>query len=207
MNRFLLILILCYGAVPGFSQKRMAASIPDGGYLDNRSFLMGRPDLGLEDFVLEWFVSYEDDYGRCVLKRNEKIMVQSPLVICIKGDCFINDPGRSDASILYFAKLTDIGAICLYRRQMNFTEWIPMKVFNPVSGKPYMQGRIPRNQNYMQWYMWRPIDGENRQLDRRSYSEWTGFEMENIIREQDMIQGVRTFNLIRPVRSNAPKDN
>lgn len=185
----------------------MTVSYPDGIYLDVASLINAQPAHMFEDYIQDWFVSNEDDYGRCVLQEKGKEINLPPKVVCIEGDCYIHDPNRGDPSILYFAKLVDIGSLCLFRRQLVITEWLPMKVYNPVSGRPYMEGRIPSQHVYLQWFMWRLSDGSIRQLDRQSYYEWTGFENEGILREQDMLDGVRMFNQIYPIGTNATKNN
>ncbi len=207
MIKLLLSLLLCNGVMSCFAQKRMTVSYPDGIYTDGASFLLGKPEARIEDYVQDWFVSNEDDYGRFVLKENAKQIAPLPKVVCVQGDCYIHDPNRSDSSILYLAKLVDIGSLCLYKQHLVITEWLPMKVYNPVSGRPYMEGRIPNQHSYLQWFMWRPSDGGIRQLDRQSYYEWTGFENEGVTREQDMIQGVRLFNQIHPIETVESKNN
>jgi len=184
-----LILIWLVLAVPGIAQET------PGIYLDHRSFHAGRPDVSLDSVTFDWYFSEEDGYARGTIRGSARQVIE-PLVVCFPGACFLLDAGRRDSDVLYFSRLAETGRICLFRLVRMEMAWVPMKAYNPANGRPFLEGRVPRTREVAEWHLWRPEDNAFSQLDRRTYAEWTGFEAEVQLREQDMIKGIRTYNQI-----------
>lgn len=188
-------------------QSGVRPDIVEGIYFNEESFLLHRPDKRLQEIHFEWYVSPEDNYARGIFHLPTDSNDIVPKVVCIQGDCYLFDPERKDNTIRYFARMVEMGSICIFKRFQSYAEWIPMKAYNPVNGRAFMQGRIPRNREFFQWYMWRPEDNQVKQMDRQSYADWTGFDIESVLREQDMIQGIRSFNQIQALEKRSLKDN
>lgn len=170
------------------------AQVTPGIYLDHTSFHRGDPDVSLDSVDFDWYFSEEDDYARGTMRRLSHVF--EPLIVCFPGACFILDAGRKEAEVSYYSRLAETGSICLFRLVRMEMEWVPMKAYNPANGRPFLEGRVPRTREVAEWHLWRPSDNAFSPLDKGTYVQWTGFEVEGPIREQDMIQGIRTFNQI-----------
>lgn len=169
-------------------------SLPDGAYLSGQDFLQGKPTLALDQLAGDWYVSPEDEDARGRFFNRQTGQPVTPLVICFQGNCFKLDTEREAVDAAVYTPLLAYGAICVYRVRRQYEEVIPIKAYNPANGRPFLEGKVPRERTVQALMMWRPADDARTYLDRYSLREWTGVDEESLIRESDLIRRVQTYN-------------
>lgn len=175
------------------------AQVQPGLYLCHKSFDANKPEVSLDSVDFDWYFSEEDGYARGTIRQHGRKVIE-PVIVCFPTACFILDSGRKEMEVSYYTRLVETGSICLYRLLRVEMEWVPMKAYNPANGRPFLEGRVPRTREVAEWHLWRPSNNAFSPLNKVTYAEWTGFEVEGPIREQEMIQGIRTYNQIMSKR-------
>lgn len=165
-----------------------------GIYLTSESFMSGMPEFSPYEVYASWYLSEEDNYARGAFWNAETGDSLLPLVVCHEGECFVRDEERGVGEVAFFARMWEVGAICLYQAYRSWEEMVTFKAFNPATGKPFREGMAPRTREMYFLVMWRPQTNEHRVLEPESYEMWIGPLSDWQQEEADLIAGIRRYN-------------
>lgn len=179
-----------------WSQSRSRIIPPDGLYLQPASLASQTPEFDWEAIDSEWYIGEEDHYLRGKFQQKDTGLLIRPLVVCVENGCFLLDPVRTDTLIQYYAPLIECGAICIYRIERQYPIQVPIRAYNPVNGKPFLESTVERSKSSEKLMMWRPETNEHALLTSANYAAWTGADDWPSMRESELIKGIRTYNLI-----------
>ncbi len=179
-----------------WSQARSRIIPPNGLYLRPSSLANQTPEFNWDDIVSEWYVGEEDHYLRGKFYQKDTGLLIRPLVVCLADGCFLLDPIRTDTLIQYYAPLIECGAICVYRIEREYPIQVPIRAYNPVNGRPFIESSVERRTSSEKLMMWRPETNEHALLTTANYISWTGADDWTTMRESELIKGIRTYNLI-----------
>lgn len=177
----------------------------EGVFSSATAFMTGIPDMTWSACCQDWYVSPEDEYLRVELQPGRKEW-KRPVVVCVEGECFVHDPELDEPEVAFYARLIAVGPIGLYRIKRTFVEDIPIKAYNPVNGRPFVQGKVQRPRDWESLYMWDTATGTRRLLDRFSFQDWTGYEAPESGKEADLIRGIRAYNQMHGYEKDPTND-
>ncbi len=189
------------------AQSRSRIIPPEGFYLEASSLARQEPEIRLEETVGEWYVGEDDQYLRGTFAMKDSGSPVRPLVVCLEGSCYLLDPVRTDSTVLYFAPLIECGSICVYRIERQYPVQIPIRAYNPVNGRPFIESSVERRTSTLQLMMWNPQTDDHDILTTTNYAAWTGADDRSSMRESDLIKGIRTYNLIFAHGGAPPKQD
>jgi hypothetical protein len=183
---------MCLAALK--AQESPVLPSPDGLYMTHQSFMGGVPDHSPQDVFALWYLSDEDQYARGAFWDAGTEEAILPVVVCKDGDCFLLDQERTTSEIAYYARIWEIGAICLYQAYRTWEEMVTFKAYNPATGQPFREGTAPRTREMYFLVMWRPSTDEHLILDADTYEQWIGPLSDWQQDEPELIAGIRRYN-------------
>lgn len=193
---FTISYLVLTAAISLVAQNRPRLLPPDGLYLQALSLAQQQPEFEWQEVTGDWYAGAEDEYLRGWFFTRDSNHLVRPLVVCHEGACFLLDPVRTDTNVLYYAPLLEVGPICVYKVERQYPVKIPVRAYNPVNGHPFMESTVERRTFSEQFMMWDPRTNEHALMTSENYGHWTGAESGSALRINDMLKGIRTYNLI-----------
>lgn len=191
--RHLIIGLFLFGWILPLSSQQAKFHQKEGVFSSATAFQAGIPDMSWRSCCQDWYISPEDEYLRIGLKQRSAGSL-IPLIVCVEGDCFLHDPELDQEGVAYYARLIDSGPIGLFRIRRTIMDDIPVKAYNPVNGRPFIQGTVQRPREWEALFLWDPSTGRKVVLDRFSFQDWTGYEAPESGKETDLVRGIRAYN-------------
>ena len=101
------------------------------------------------------------------------LLLDSIWGICLKGTPFIRLPGTAtNKQAVSFAGLRVRGRICYYTYEVEKTEMIEIAAYNPLTGRPFRKGSIPRKVSAVQEKILHFEDGRRSTFSQEGFLEW-----------------------------------
>ena len=176
---FYIIFLLATAAVaaqPDSVQVTKNFQFEDGIYLSFEDFQANRPSLGWDEVDAQLVTSrqaYMAQVEYIRKKKGARLHQDSIWGICLQGTPFIRLPDTAvNIQAMAFAGLRVRGRICYYAYEVEETRMIEMAAYNPLTGRPFRKGAIPRKVSAVREKMLHFEDGRQGRFQKGDFLEW-----------------------------------
>ena len=148
----------------------------DGIYLTFEELQANRPSLSWEDVDAQLVASQQTFMAQVVYIRKKdggQLLLDSIWGICLKGTPFVRLPDTAqEQQAMMFSGLRVRGRIGYFTYEVEKTEMVEMAAYNPLTGRPFRKGAIPRKVAAVQEQILHFEDGRRNPFSREGFLEW-----------------------------------
>lgn len=148
----------------------------DGVYLRFEDFRANRPALSWDEVEAQLATSRQSFLIQVEYIRNKeggRLPLDSVWGLCLNGIPYIQLPDTAwDAEARAFAGLRVRGRICYYTYEAEETEQVEMAAYNPLTGRPFRRGAVPRKVSVVRERMLHFEDGRRSPFAREAFLSW-----------------------------------
>ncbi len=201
--------------LPAQSRKAAQPLWKDGIYRSAEDFRANRPWLTWKETRGKWFVNPESGIttiAELALADGRPFPPDSIALICLNGQTSLRVPADSTLrSSVIFAALKYPGKISYFAYEAAITDTVSFAAYNPLSGKPFRQARLPRTTREYRERIFILETGEVRTFSTESLMEVMTADPEvrravSLIQENDaedfrrkLLRAIEVFNERNPV--------
>ncbi len=129
----------------------------DGIYLSFESFQKNQPDYLWEDIRLRMHLNDESLIATInqmeLLDSAQVIPLQKVWGLSFEGVPYINFD-TSNVDYVRLAAFRQVGKVCYYSYWTTETEMVSIKAYNPVTGRPFRQAKLPKEKQVLkEWIL------------------------------------------------------
>lgn len=209
----LLLALICWGLLPAQQQERLTPRFTFSGgiYLSLESVRQNRPDLKWDEVEATLATNPEKGLARLAeLRRKaggEKLPPETVYALGADSLLYVRIEADSlEEEVQLFGGLLIQGKCSLFRFEKEETRMVTISAYNPLTGKPFRSGRVPRKETVEVWMLYNPSSGAVAEMTRSNVLEWIADDPE-LLRQvqtmptQDIDWGrvLQTYNRRNPV--------
>lgn len=181
-----------------------------GIYLSHDAVLQNQPDLTWEEIEADLACNPASGLARLAAlqtREGQKVAPEDVFALCRDSLLYVRveDPEVEKEVQLFGALLTQ-GSLCLYRYEKEETRMVTIKAYNPLTGKPFRSGQVPRKEWVERWKLFNLETGATADLTHKNLFEWIGNDTElaeqaRSMPEEDLDMGrlIQAYNRRNPV--------
>ena len=171
-----LLKIATVTAQPDSVQVNRDFQFEDGVYQTFEELQANSPSLSWDEVDAQLVASHQTFMAQAEYIRRKDggyLLLDSIWGICLKGTPFIRLPGTAtNKQAVSFAGLRVRGRICYYTYEVEKTEMIEIAAYNPLTGRPFRKGSIPRKVSAVQEKILHFEDGRRSTFSQEGFLEW-----------------------------------
>lgn len=147
----------------------------DGIYLDMKSFRNNTPDYTWEELVVNMHINDETLIATInrlwVSKDSTPIDLKRVWGMSFEGLPFIQFR-KEEKKFIQLVGLRQIGKISYYSYWQTETEMVSIKAYNPYTGKPFREAKVPKEKEVLKELILRWEDGQIIPFDAPHFLAW-----------------------------------
>ena len=148
-SRLLFAFFLLYATLLGAQPRKTPPPLwKDGIYRSSEDFRANKPLLAWKETKGKWFYNPESGIttiAEIAYANGSPLSTDSIALICLNGLTALRIPPDSTLrSSAVYAKLQYPGRISYFQYEAGVIDTVAIAAYNPVSGKPFRQARLPR---------------------------------------------------------------
>lgn|GEM_PF-2048834 len=209
----LLLAFIWSSLLPAQKQERLTPRFifSSGIYLSLESVQQNRPDLQWPDVEAILASNPEKGLARlAALRRKDNGSVVPPeTVYALARDSMLYvhiEVDSLEKEVQLFGGLLIQGKYSLYRFERQEMRMVTINAYNPLTGKPFRSGQVPRKQTVEIWMLYDIVSGAVAELTRNNVFEWVADDPELLQQLQstptediDWGRVLQTYNRRNPV--------
>lgn len=177
MSYFILVLkVTPMAAQPDSARVTRDFQFEDGIYLAFEELQANRPSLGWDEVDAQLATSRQNYMAQVTyIKRKNGGLLPADSIwgICLQGTPFIRLPDTAtNKQAMAFAGLRVQGRICYYSYEVQETEMVEIAAYNPLTGRPFRKGAVPREVSAVREKMLHFGDGRQSAFRREAFLDW-----------------------------------
>ncbi|MCB0547630.1 MAG: hypothetical protein KDD19_08575 [Phaeodactylibacter sp.] len=148
----------------------------DGIYLSFEDLQANRPALRWEEVDAQLVTSQQEYLAQAeYIRRKEGGQLPADAIwgLCLEGTPFVRLPDTAtEKRAMVFAALRVRGRICYYTYEVEETRMVEIAAYNPLTGRPFRRGAVPRKVTTMREKMLHFEDGRQRFFRKEEFLDW-----------------------------------